>query len=242
MTGDKIAGLTRTSTPLCQDRSLLKSIPMRLSLFSGISGALALSLLAVCSLSAQPAGDERSELAIVVGEVSGGNPTVVAGGALNVDAGVAFEANYARKFRDMGAVAVYWEINGMASPLRYMAGIPATAAHSIHSGFVMPGIKLQFTPKEVVSPWLDAGAGYAFYNSSGSAIQGGPTGGGTASTGGSASTYAIDFGGGADFALGKRYLIRGEVRGIYTGNPNFGVPTSGGLFNFVIGGGLVWRF
>jgi hypothetical protein len=35
--------------------------------------------------------------------------------------------------------------------------------------------------------------------------------------------------------------LRGEVRGFYTGSPKFDTGTSGGLFNFEIGFGLVWR-
>ena len=60
--------------------------------------------------------------------------------------------------------------------------------------------------------------------------------------GGSTNTYAVDFGGGMDWAMGKRYVVRAEIRGFYTGAPNFGVSASGNQFSFVIGGGLVWRF
>ena len=206
---------------------------MKLSTFST---ALLLSLLAVGTLAAQqPISDEKQEFGIIVGELSGGNPTA-AGGPLTLDAGVAFEATFARKVSEMKDVAVYWELNALGGPNRYVRGTPTTATHELRSIFVTPGIKLQFTPKETVSPWIAAGGGYAFYNASGTSIGGGP------STAGSANTYAVDFGGGADFALGKRYVVRAEIRGYYTGNPNFGTPTSGGQFNVIIGGGLVWRF
>jgi hypothetical protein len=203
--------------------------------------ALAVSLLAAWMLPAQQTGDERQEFAVAVGELSGGNPSAL-GGPLTLDAGVALEANFARKIRDLGLGSVYWEVDGMVGPLRYLTGTPTAASHELHSVFLTPGVKLQFTPKEPLSPWLAAGAGYAFYNSSGTSIGGGPTGGGLTSTGGSTSTYAVDFGGGLDYAMGKRYVLRGELRGVYTGNPNFGVSTPGGQFNFVIGGGIVWRF
>ncbi len=241
MTRDKISCLTRSSTPLCQDRSLPKSIPMRLSLSSGISGALALSLLAVGSLSAQPADDERSEVAVIVGEVSGGNPTVVAGGALNVDAGVAFaRANYAEIPGYGRGGGFIGKSNGIVSPLRYGRDPGdgcAFDSQRIRDARDQAAVCLE----EVVSPWLDAGAGYAFLQFK--------------RFGHSGWTYwrrhsehrrigqhlCDRFWRRCGFRW-KRYLIRGEVRGIYTGNPNFGVPTSGGLFNFVIGGGLVWRF
>jgi hypothetical protein len=206
---------------------------------STCSTALALSLLATCAIFAQQQGDEKQEFSVIVGELSGGNPnasTPTVPAALNLDAGVAVEANFARKIRDLGFASAYWEVNGLVGPLRYLSGTPVNATQEIHSVFLTPGVKLQFTPKEPLSPWVAGGAGYAFYDSSKTSIAGGPTVGGTA------NTYAIDFGGGVDWAMGKRYVLRGEVRGIYTGNPNFGVPTSGGQFNFVIGGGIVWRF
>ena len=116
--------------------------------------------------------------------------------------------------------------------MRYLSGFPGAATHEIHSFYLTPGVKLQFMPKEVLSPWVAAGGGYSMYNSSSTAIAGGPANGGTR------HTYAIDFGGGMDYAFGKRYVLRAEARGFYTGNPNFGTPSTNGLFNFVIGGGL----
>ena len=215
-------------------RNLCARIEVYLMRLFTLSTVLALSMLSICTLSAQQAGDEKQEFGITVGELSGGNPTAVAG-PLTIDAGIAVEANFARRFKDMKDVAVYWELDGLVGPLRYVHGTPVTATHEIRSIYVTPGIKVQFTPKEPISPWIAAGGGFAFYNASGTSIAGGP------STAGSANTYAVDFGGGVDFALGKRYLIRGEIRGFYTGNPDFGASTSGGQFNVIIGGGLVWR-
>jgi hypothetical protein len=211
---------------------------------SKCSTALALSLLAACTLAAQQTNDERREFAVTFGEISGGNPnasTPLAPAALSLNAGIAIEANFAQKIRDVPWGAIYWEVDGVGAPLRYVAGTPGAASHEMHSVYAMPGLKMQFTPKEPLSPWIAAGGGYAFYDASGTAIQGGPTGGGASSSGGTKNTYAVDFGGGIDYAMGKRYVLRGTVRGIYTGNPNFGVPTSGGLWNFVISGGIVWR-
>jgi len=209
------------------------------------STALALSLLVVGTLAAQQANDERQEFGIIVGELSGGNPnasTPTVPGALTLDSGVAFEASFASKIRDLNFGSVYWEVDGLAGPMRYLAGIPATATHELRSVYLTPGVRLQFMPKEALSPWVAAGAGYAFYDTSGSSIAGSTTGGGTTSTAGTTNTYAVDFGAGVDYAIGKRYVLRGEVRGFYTGSPNFGVPTPGGQFNLVIGGGIVWRF
>ncbi len=196
--------------------------------------ALALSFFAVCSLSAQ-GGEEKQEFGLTVGELSGNSPSVT-GGPLTLDSGVAVEANFARKFRDLGFANLYWEVDGLVGPLRYVSGTPTSATHSINSVFVTPGVKIQFTPREPLSPWLAIGGGYAFYHSSSSSIASGPV------AGGATHTYAVDFGGGVDWAINKRYVIRADLRAIYTGAPNFGISVPSGQLNFLIGGGLVWRF
>jgi opacity protein-like surface antigen len=207
--------------------------------------ALALSLLAAFTLSAQQSGDERQEFALTVGELSGGNPSLSAALTnasvvplgLSLNAGFAVGGNYARKIKDVPWGSVYWEVDALGEPNRYVAGAPVTATHAIRSVYLTPGLKMVFTPKEALSPWIVAGTGLAYYNSSGTSIGGGPTIGGSANR----ITYAVDFGAGVDYALNKKYTLRGEVRGFYTGDPNFGVATPGGLFSFEIGFGVVWR-
>jgi len=202
---------------------------------STCSAALFLSFMVVSSLSAQSAGEEKQEFGVTVGQLSGTSPGV-AGGPLTLDSGVAVEANFARKVRELGFGNLYWEVDGLVGPIRYVTGTPTTATHSINSVFLTPGVKLQFTPKEPLSPWVAVGGGYGFYHSSNSSIAGGTAAGGTT------NTYAVDFGGGMDWAMNKHYVIRADFRGFYTGAPNYGINVPGGQFNFVIGGGLVWRF
>lgn len=187
---------------------------------------------------------QSSEVALTVGEVSGGNPNASTPGApasLNLNAGVAVGFNYAHKIREVKYANISWEIEALGSPLRYTAGTPVIASRELHGVFVTPGLKMTFKTDSPFSPWISAGGGYAFYDSSSQSLAGGTTGGGASSTAGTANTYAVDFAGGVDYAMNKHYVLRGEVRGFYTGNPNFGVPVSGGLFNFEIGFGLVWR-
>jgi outer membrane protein W len=207
---------------------------MRLSL---CSIALAASLLAACSAFAQT-NDEKQEFAVTVGALSGSNPNATTGGPLTLGSGVAFQVNYARKFDSSKQWAsLFWEVNVLANPYRHLGGVPTTATSQIRSFYVTPGVRLQFAPQERITPFLDAGAGYAFYTSSENNIAGGAT-----PSSGNTNTYAVDFGGGVDIVASKRYVIRGDVRGFYTGSPNFGTPVNSGQFNFVIGGGVVWKF
>jgi len=204
---------------------------MRLSIFPA---ALALSVLTACTVFAQSSGNE---FAVTIGALSGNNPDTPAGG-LVLGSSVAFEANYAHKINDTKKWAsLYFEVNALATPFRHLSGLPATATSNVRSVYATPGVRLQFASQERVTPWLDGGAGYAFYDSSGTNIAGTATG-----SSGTANTYAVEFGGGVDIVASKRYTIRGAAQGFYTGDPNYGVTATGGQFNFVISGGLVWRF
>jgi outer membrane protein W len=196
--------------------------------------ALALALVAACTVSAQQSG---SDFAVTIGALSGNNPNT-ASGLLVLGSSPAFEANYARRFNDKQKwAALYWEINALVSPFRHLSGVPVSATGDVRSVYVTPGVRLQFAQQERITPWIDGGAGYAFYDSSGTNIAGGATG-----SSGTANTYAAEFGAGVDIVASEKYVIRGAVQGFYTGDPNYGVVASGGQFNFVISGGIVWRF
>ncbi len=207
---------------------------MKLSIWSAV---LIFSLAGAYSAAAQSvtSNEGSREFGVSIGELSSGAPNAAAG-TLNLNAGVAVELGYAQKIRELSFGSLYWEVDGLVGPLRRVSGTPVTATHTVNSIYATPGLRLRFTEKEPVSPWLVAGAGYAFYRSDNTAIGGGPAAGGTK------HTYAIDFGGGVDYAFGKSYILRGEARGFYTGSPRFGTPSDNGLFNFVVSGGLVWRF
>jgi hypothetical protein len=206
---------------------------MKLSTWAAV---LIFSLAAAYPVAAQSvtSNEGRREFGVSIGELSSGAPN--AAGNLDLNAGVAVELSFAQKIRDLSFGSLYWEVEALTGPLRRVDGTPVTATHTVRSIYVTPGLRLQFMPKDPVSPWLSAGGGYAFYNSDNTAIDGGPAAGGTK------HTYAIDFGGGVDYAFGKSYAVRGEARGFFTGSPKFGTPADNGLFNFVISGGLVWRF
>lgn len=204
---------------------------MRLSCLT----TLILPLLAVSPLLAQSAGDERQEFSIGVSEVSGSSPSATAG-SLSLDANVGVQANYAKKWRDSGWGNLYWEAGGMYVPIRYLTGTPTSAANDIHSVYITPGVRLQFSPKEKLSPWIAIDGAFAFYSASKGSI-----GALVASGGGNTATGGAGFGVGFDLAAGKNRALRADVHGIYTGSPNFGTPTPGGQFTFSVGIGMVWR-
>src|SRR6185312_2494327 len=168
------------------------------------SAVLIFSLAAVYPMAAQSvtSNEGSREFGVSIGELSSGAPNAAAG-SLDLNAGIAVGVSYAKKMRELSFGSLYWEVEGLVGPLRRVDGTPVTATHTVRSVYATPGLLLRFMPTEPVSPWLAAGAGYAFYNSGNTAIDGGPA------AGGSKSTYAVDFGGGVDYAFGKRYVLRG---------------------------------
>ena len=198
--------------------------------------ALAFFFMSALAASAQQPNNETHEFAVTVGEISGSNPGATAG-TLALGNGVAVQANFAHKINEWNWASLYVEVDGLYNPLRYVSGTPTAATHKIWSLYATPGVKLQFMPKEKISPYLLGGGGYAFYGEDKTSINGGAAG-----VSGHTNRGVVDLGGGFDFAVGKSYLLRADARGFYTGGPNFGVDTPGGQFNFVISGGIVFRF
>ena len=105
-------GLLTTVRNLCARIEVYLFDPMKLSIGFGV---LAISLLSGSVLFAQASNEGRQEFGITVGELSSGAPSVP-GDTLNLNAGVAVGANFARKFRDLGFASLYWEIEGSGWP------------------------------------------------------------------------------------------------------------------------------
>ncbi|HVW11412.1 MAG TPA: hypothetical protein VHC90_22660, partial [Bryobacteraceae bacterium] len=125
---------------------------MKLSTWSAV---LIFSLAVAYPVAAQSvtSNEGHREFGVSVGELSSGAPNA-AGGSLNLNAGLAIELSFAQKIRELSFGALYWEVDGLEGPLRRVTGTPINATHTVHSLYATPGLRLQFAPKEPVSPWL----------------------------------------------------------------------------------------
>ena len=81
--------------------------------------------------------------------------------SLEAGSGVVFQVNYGRRVLDTNKVAVYGEINFIASPLRGVSSSATTATHYFASLYVTPGIRVKFRPSARISPFAFVGGGYA---------------------------------------------------------------------------------
>lgn len=104
--------------------------------------------------------------------------------------------------------------------------------------FITPAARVNLFPTTAVSPWVSFGGGFAHFSQSSTLVYGGNNPGKSTTSG------VIEAGAGLDVKVWKRLFIRGEVRDFYSGEPDFPLANTGKSrqHNFLVGGGLFWRF
>lgn len=196
---------------------------------------LLLPAMAVCCL-AQEDSAPKNELAFGLG----GLPALTRNDApsLKAGSGVAFQVNYGRRLLNGKKLAIYGEINLLASPLREVSSTVTTATHDFASLYITPGIRVKFRPAAKISPYGLAGGGYGDYEQSTTRIDG------------SRNTVSrelvrgvFDFGAGVDVRAWRFIALRGEARDFFTGSPDYNIlAISGGQHNVVATGSFVLRW
>jgi opacity protein-like surface antigen len=170
----------------------------------------------------------------------GGIPALSRSNTPSVDAGsgVALQVNYGRRFLNGSKVAIYGEINFVASPLRDVSSSVTTATQNFASLYITPGIRVKFKPASRVSPYAIIGGGYADYEQSTTRINGQPN-----SVSRELGRGVFDFGAGVDVRVWRFVALRGEARDFYTGSPGYNVATiSGGQHNVTATGAFVLQW
>ena len=189
---------------------------------------------AVCF--AQEDSTHKNELAFGLG----GIPALFRSGTprLEPGSGVAFQVNYGRRFLNSSKVALFGEINFVASPLREVSSSVNTATHDFASLYITPGLRVKFRPASRISPYAVIGGGYAGYEQSLTRIDGRPN-----QALRELARGVFDFGAGVDVHVWRFVALRGEARDFYTGSPGYNIATiSGGQHNVVATGAFVLRW
>lgn len=154
------------------------------------------------------------------------------------DGAVSYEVNYANRMVDGELASLHWEITIAGAP---SAGVKSTnllLPKNYSSLFFTPGLKLKLFPGGGISPYIVGGAGVGRFTQSSTTLGGAPNTGDRANT-----TWAFNFGGGADFNLFRSFAVRGEVRDFVTGNPRFRSPfLENKQHNIFVGGGIVVKW
>ncbi len=158
--------------------------------------------------------------------------------SLDAGSGVAFQVNYGRRFLSRHKVALYGELNLLASPLRNVSSSIPTATHDFASLYLTPGVRLKFSPASRISPYALVGGGYADYEQSTARIDGRPN-----PVSRQLARGVFDFGAGVDVRLWRSIALRGDARDFYDGAPAYNVAAiSGGQHNVVATGGFVLQW
>jgi opacity protein-like surface antigen len=158
--------------------------------------------------------------------------------SLNPGAGTAFGVNYGRRIVSGNKLALYGEVDFLASPLRDVSSNISSATRNFASLYVTPGVRLKFFPTSAISPYVVVGGGYGDYEQSTTRLDGQPN---PASR--QLARGVFDFGAGVDVHVWRWVALRGEARDFYTGSPAYNLASiSGGQNNVAISGGFVVRW
>lgn len=197
-----------------------------------------LFFLATVSLSW--AQDTRNEVGLLLGALSTGSrdiqlPTL---SRANIDAGLTYQANYARRLVQAKLASLHVEVLFAATPLQKVRSSNTLLPRDYASLFLTPGLKVKFLPGGRFSPYVAAGGGYARFRESDFRTNNQANSGRIGT-----NTGVFNYGGGVDIRVFRYLSLRGEVRDFVTGNPNFNAPfLTNRQHNVLTSGGIVLHF
>lgn len=189
----------------------------------------------------------KNEVGLVAGASEVPSVGLQDGSRVNLNSSVALGVEYDRQLIGHRA-ALYGGADFLASPFDVKVSYPAANVSPQYAYlFLTPHVRVKFNAEGALQPWLLFGGGYA--NSSPARPRVGDV-----DVSGAGSTETLEFGGGVDTKpviqlcgipfIGKLPIAgRFEVRDFYSGQPSYGVSSSGSRQNTVaLTGGLLLRF
>jgi len=160
------------------------------------------------------------------------NPNVHFGNSLS------YEANFARRFVNLGILSVNVEVPFVFTPTVKLNFGQNIVPKSYRSYFVTPAARVNLFPTTAFSPWVSVGGGFGRFGSSDQLEFGGTNPGNTGSTSG-----VFQAGIELDVKIIPLFKIRGEVRDFYSGAPQLNVDTGKSRqHNYFVGAGAVFSF
>jgi hypothetical protein len=211
------------------------------------SWAVVCLLFALMGAAAAQGSDQRdegkkNELGLLLGGVVTGQKTTAGGARVDVNAGLTFQATYARRIKEWQRAALYFEVPFVATPSTEVRSTNGAVAHNYDTLYITPGVRVKFAPRKAVSPWLALGGGYGLLEASKGLINGTPN-----PSERFVHTGTLQMGGGVDFDTKLKVLVpigfRLEARDFYTAVPNLNVALrESRQHNVLFSGGLVVKF
>src|SRR5262249_20803194 len=146
-----------------------------------------LILILLCA--SLPAFAENHEIGLTIGGLLP-QDRGVSPNAVRLGSGTALQANYGQKLID-GRAELFGEVHFLGNTQRIVTSANPASARDVATIYITPGIRVKFTPKSRLSPYLAVGGGVAFYQQSLLQIDGRPN---TAPR--NTSSGVFEFGGG----------------------------------------------
>lgn len=147
----------------------------------------------------------------------------------NADAGVGFQLSYAHRLFHVPLLSLYGELPFVAGFDNQRFDFNDLAREKYNNYYLTPGLRLNFAPGFILSPWLAAGAGWGHFSSNQASV--------------TDNLFAADWGGGLDIKVFPFVSLRFEARDFYSKVPVLTLPSNGGHQNNVVAsGGVVLRF
>jgi len=208
---------------------------------------LCTSLLLLLAMAASAAAqDEKNEIGATFGRIfisdQGIQNAAYAESIIRSGKGFTIEGNYAHRFVINPLFSLAGEVLFAYNPdVDLNAGnfLNPVVPTNYSQLFVTPAARLNLFPETAVSPWVSLGGGFAHFSEDKNLDFGGATNPGKNTTSGT-----LEAGAGLDVKLWRKMSLRGEVRDFWSGEPDFPLAPTGKTrqHNYLVGGGVIWRF
>ena len=201
------------------------------------------ALLAACSFAPRASAQEKqekNELAGLLGRTFISDQGIIGGtfsdNNVHFGSGLTFEANYARRLLDAGTTSISIEVPFVFNWDEEVRSLAPGIPKNLKMYFLTPSARLNLFSNSAVSPWVSFGGGFGHFSE-------GSTQGGIPNSNSGTTTGALQAGVGLDVKFYGRFSVRGEARDFWSGVPQLNVDTGKNhQHNYVVAGGVVWRF
>jgi len=152
--------------------------------------------------------------------------------------GLTFEVNYGRHLWNAGIVEVTAEVPAIFDPNHKLHFGLQNEPRSFASYFITPSARVNLFPDSGFSPWVSAGVGVGHFSYDSRLESGQPNPNRSGTT-----TGVFQIGAGLDVRIIHSVYLRGEIRGLNSGEPQFNLATGKSrYYNLFAGAGLSWHF
>jgi hypothetical protein len=183
------------------------------------------------------ANGQGNDLSAVVGVKFTPSTSSALAGSTSIDTSLAFELGFAAQLKSLPMASLELEVPVLITPSAGVNTSNLLASKNYTSLYFTPGVRLKFSPKGSISPWVAVGGGLAHFSPSRTSISG------SASPATSTAKGVVDAGGGVDFKMSFLPVrFRVEVREYFSGSPNLNIPQLSLHNNVFAGGGIVLTF